>query len=154
SEESSGPSFTLLYGVLALDTREFRFISAGHPGPVHLPHDGSATLLEASGLPIGVGAASYREQVTGLKPGDRLFLYSDGVTQARHADGEHFGARRLLSTLEETARLSLEASLDNLLRRLEEWGGDAPRRDDLSILAVEMTEENASARGPAERTTP
>jgi sigma-B regulation protein RsbU (phosphoserine phosphatase) len=154
AEESARLSCTLLYGVLALDTREFRFISAGHPGPVHLPQGGSATLLEVTGLPVGVGSANYREMVVKLEPGERLFLYSDGVTQARNPDGEHLGSRRLLSTLEETRRLSLEASLENLLRRVEEWCGDAPRRDDLSILAVEMTDHSPSSRGTSEGKSP
>jgi sigma-B regulation protein RsbU (phosphoserine phosphatase) len=57
SEAALRQSFTFLYGILGLDTGEFRFISAGHPGPVHVPRDGSPVQVEVTGLPVGVGTA-------------------------------------------------------------------------------------------------
>jgi sigma-B regulation protein RsbU (phosphoserine phosphatase) len=137
-EAAAGQPFTLLYGTLALDTREFRFICAGHPGPVHLPRGGPPAALEGSGFPIGVGTASYREHAVKLGPGDRLVLYSDGVTEARNADGEHFGTRRLLATLEQTRAAPLGDGVNALVRAVESWCGTRPQ-DDVSILAVEIT---------------
>src|SRR5207244_911051 len=51
--------FTLLYGILTLDTHEFRFVSAGHPCPVHLALGGQPTLVPASGYPLGLGESDY-----------------------------------------------------------------------------------------------
>jgi sigma-B regulation protein RsbU (phosphoserine phosphatase) len=144
---AAGQTFTLLYGILGLDTREFRFVSAGHPRPVHLPVGSAPVVLEGSGLPVGVGMADYQEQVVRLQTGDRLVLYSDGLTEARNADGEHFGTRRLLGALEQTCHLPLGESLNALLENVEGWRGNT-RHDDIAILAAEM----AAPETPAGRT--
>jgi sigma-B regulation protein RsbU (phosphoserine phosphatase) len=139
-EATAGHTFSLLYGVLALDTGEFRFVSAGHPGPVHLTEDRPPAKLEVTGFPVGVGGGEYKEQVVPLKPGDRLALYSDGLVGVRNAEGEHFGTRRLLAALEEGRRLPLADALGGLVRAVEGWRGDVPPQDDISVLLVERRE--------------
>ncbi|MCI0700540.1 MAG: SpoIIE family protein phosphatase [Planctomycetia bacterium] len=94
-EATAGHTFSLLYGILALDTGEFRFVSAGHPGPIHVAEGSPPTRLEVSGFPVGVGNGTHKEHTVTLKRGDRLLLYTDGLTEVRNADGEHFGNRRL-----------------------------------------------------------
>jgi sigma-B regulation protein RsbU (phosphoserine phosphatase) len=151
--EAAGQGLTLLYGVLDLPTGTFRFVSAGHPGPAHLPRGGRAALREAAGLPVGVGTAGYPEEEVRLRRGDRLVLYSDGLVEAHNADGEHFGAARLLGALEQTRQLPPRQSLDALVHCVEGWCGDHPRKDDFSILAVEVTDPGAptaeAEAGPA-----
>jgi sigma-B regulation protein RsbU (phosphoserine phosphatase) len=136
-QATTGQLFTLLYGVLGLDSGEFRFISAGHPAPILLARDGAAASVKASGLPIGVGSGEYREHTVTLQPGDRLVLYTDGVTAVPNGDGEHFGMHRLLQALEQTRNSPLPDSLAALLAGVEEWRGDTPRPDDISLLMVE-----------------
>ena len=140
-EATSGHTISLLYGVLALDTGEFRFVSAGHPGPVHLAAGKPPAKLEVTGFPLGVGGGAYKEQAVPLKPGDRLVLYSDGLLGVRNAEGEHFGGRRLLAALEDGRRLPLADALSGLVRAVEGWRGDVPRQDDVSVLLVERGEE-------------
>jgi sigma-B regulation protein RsbU (phosphoserine phosphatase) len=96
-----------------------------------------------SGFPVGVGGGDYKEQVVALAPGDRLVLYSDGLTGVRNADGEHFGNRRLLATLDEYRQLPLADHLGGLVRAVEGWRGEAPRHDDISVLVVERTDPAA-----------
>jgi sigma-B regulation protein RsbU (phosphoserine phosphatase) len=139
AEATAGHTFSLLYGVLALDTGEFRFVSAGGPGPVHVPARAAPARLEVSGFPVGVGGGGHKEDTVTLAPGDRLVLHSDGLTGVRNADGEHFGARRLLAALDEARRLPLADSLGDLVREAEGWRGEVPRHDDISVLAVERT---------------
>jgi sigma-B regulation protein RsbU (phosphoserine phosphatase) len=139
-EAIAGRTFSLLYGVLALDTGEFRFVSAGHPGPVHLTKGKPPTKLEVSGFPFGVVGGGYREQSVHLNPGDRLVLYSDGLIAVRNADGEHFGTRRLLAALDETQRLPLADTVGGLLKAVDRWRGDVPCQDDISALLVERWE--------------
>jgi len=140
SEATADRTFSLLYGVLALDSGEFRFVSAGHPGPIQLPVGQPAAKLEVTGFPIGMGGSDYKEQVIQLKPGDRLILYSDGLTGVRNADGEHFGTRRLLAVLDDSRRLPPAEHLANVVRAVEGWRGQTPRQDDVSVLVVERTD--------------
>jgi sigma-B regulation protein RsbU (phosphoserine phosphatase) len=143
AEATAGHALSLLYGVLALDSGELRFVSAGHPGPVHLTEGRPPAKLEVTGFPIGVGGGRYTEQRVSLRPGDRVVLYSDGLTEVRNAEGEHFGSGRLLAALDETRRLPLADALGGLVRAVEGWRGAAPRKDGISILAVERTEPAA-----------
>jgi sigma-B regulation protein RsbU (phosphoserine phosphatase) len=140
TEATAGHTFSLLYGVLALDTGEFRFVSAGHPGPVLLTEGAPLAKLEVAGFPVGVGSGEYKEQAVALKPGDRLFLYSDGLTGVRNAEGEHFGSRRLLAALDESRRLPLAEALGGLVRSVEGWRGGVARQDGVSALLVERRE--------------
>jgi sigma-B regulation protein RsbU (phosphoserine phosphatase) len=148
SQATTGQLFSLLYGVLDLDSGEFRFISAGHPGPIHLPRDSAAVSVEASGPPIGVGSERYQERAVALRPGDLFVLYSGGVTASRNADGEHFGRHRLLEALERTRASPLSDSLRAVLGGVEGWCGASPRQDDVSLLMVDWTPAgNPTPRG-------
>jgi sigma-B regulation protein RsbU (phosphoserine phosphatase) len=138
-ESTTGQMVTLLYGVLGLDSGEFRFVSAGHPGPIHLPRGASLACLGKPGLPLGVGNGEYREHTITLRPDDRLILYSDGLIAARNHEGEHFGMHGLVSALEQTRSTPIEGSLEMLLRDSDKWRGDSLRHDDLSVLMVERT---------------
>ena len=64
-----GQFTTMLYGVLDAVTGEFRYVSAGHPGPVHLPAGAGPVILEGQGLPIGLAEDAYEEQSVRLAAG-------------------------------------------------------------------------------------
>jgi sigma-B regulation protein RsbU (phosphoserine phosphatase) len=139
-EATAGHTLSLLYGVLAFDTGEFRFVSAGHPGPVHLAEGKPPAKLEVTGFPVGVGGGGYKEQAVSLKPGDRLALYSDGLIGVRNAAGEHFGTRRLLAALDEGRGRPLADALGGLVRAAEGWRAGVPLQDDISVLLIERRE--------------
>jgi sigma-B regulation protein RsbU (phosphoserine phosphatase) len=149
---TDGHTFSLLYGVLALDAGEFRFVCAGLPGPVHVTDGRPPAKLEVSGFPVGVGGGEYKEHTVTLRPGDRLVLYSDGLTEVRNADGEHFGTHRLLAALDENRRLPLAEALDGLVRAVEAWRGEVSRLDDISVLAVERTDPATNGHGGGAKT--
>ena len=135
-DPSTEQYFTLAYGVLTVPTGEFRYVSAGHPPAVHVPRDAAARYLDATGLPVGFGAG-YEEHVFPLAPGDRLYLYSDGVPEAMNPAGEQFGDERLLAALERGRGLALGESVAQLETDVLDWCGTAARQDDMSVLAVE-----------------
>ncbi len=141
--------FTLIYGILDVRTGELRFISAGHPGPVYLPHDAGPVLLEKPALPIGVGEGRYAEHRITLRPGDRFILYSDGLVDAQNAGREAFGKARLLSALGRDRAAPLKEGLSALWAELQGWCGTARFKDDISLLAVEFAD--SPARKPWER---
>ena len=134
--------FTLVYGILNLETHKFRYVSAGHPGLIHLSPDSGAAILENPGFPIGFFKnTSYTEYTVSLKSGDRLYLYSDGITDAMNSKEEQFEEQRLISALDQSRNLLLKDSISSLVRSVEKWCGDKRLIDDVSILAVEITEK-------------
>jgi phosphoserine phosphatase RsbU/P len=115
---------TIFYSVVNTKTGQCRYVSAGHPVAIHLPKEGAAIAVpgEGSGLP--------------LQPGDRLYLYSDGVMEAMRPDREMFGRPRLLQSLEKTRGKGLGDSVSLLVDEIDQWCV-APPKDDISVLAIE-----------------
>ncbi len=129
--------FTMAYGVWDAARRIARVAQAGHPAPI--VQRGRAMLpLTAEGRPIGLFAKTvYDELEIELGPGDRLFLYSDGVTEARAPSGETFGNARLLDVLRGQRDHTLEQAAAAVEQAVHAWIGDGPRRDDVTFLALE-----------------
>lgn len=132
--------FTVVYGLFDTATHQFCFVGAGHPGPISVNNGNQPVLHECPGFPIGVVEnADYDETVVQLEPGDRIFLYSDGIIEETNAGDEQFGRERLIDVVRETRDLPLQAAVDTLLSRVVNFSGDGKVRDDLSILAMEVT---------------
>ena len=129
---------TMVYGILNAATGEFRYVSAGHPGPVHLPCGADPVILESQGFPIGLADDAYEERSVRLGAGDRLYLYSDGVPEAMDPAGEQFGDARLLEAIGQGRSEPLQESVAALLEQIARWHGPERPQDDISILAVEV----------------
>jgi sigma-B regulation protein RsbU (phosphoserine phosphatase) len=90
-------------------------------------------------LPIGLReSASYEERVLRLAPGDQLYCYTDGITEAATPAGEQFGRDRLLAALQGCRGVPLRGSVSVLLEVVEQWCGGCRLKDDASVLAVEV----------------
>jgi sigma-B regulation protein RsbU (phosphoserine phosphatase) len=129
---------TLLYGVLDVSTGDFCYVSAGHPGPIHLPAGGRPAILESPGFPIGLAEEAYGERCVHLAEGDRLYLYSDGLPDALNRSDERFGNARLLEAIGRGRDEPLGEGVADLLGEIARWRGGERVQDDSSILAVEL----------------
>ncbi len=144
SERDADRLFTILYGTLNAATGQFRYTSAGHPGPIHVPTGGGAVSLPGAGFPIGLvhpdePSYDYEEHCQDLNPGDRIYLYSDGVIDAENSAGEPFGEGRLLRLLETSRTGSLDHSTEEVRRALGDWCGTVQLDDDISLLGLEFS---------------
>lgn len=139
-DETTEQYFTILYGILDAETGVFRYISAGHPGLAHVRADGPAQIVDTRGFPIGLASLPYDEHVLTMAPGDRIFLYSDGIPEAMDADGEVFGGDRMLAALEAARHEPIDRALESLLDDLARWTGSAGLRDDISLVGVAFGE--------------
>ncbi len=138
-ESQAGLYFTIAYGVLNTRTREFRHVAAGHPPGVHLPRGGKPAFLEGDGFPVGMmDDVEYDEHYLILEPGDRLFLYSDGVNEALNPQQELYGGNRLLAELESHATTPLVNSITGLFEATRAWSLPHGPHDDVSIVGLEI----------------
>ena len=116
-EEQNGMYFTMAYGVLELSTLEFRFVSAGHDPVVHVPRAGEPQMIEGDGMPIGwIEDVEYDDHVIKLQPGDRLYLYSDGVPEAMKGELDQFTMKQMLEVINLGQSRSLDDSVSMLLK--------------------------------------
>jgi len=131
--------FTIVYGILGLEKREFHYVAAGHPGPALQGRDGRVTLHESTGPPIGlIDDPRYEEKTIDLEPGDRLWLFTDGLTEARDRSGREFGDDRFVDVLERHRPTSIEQAVKELTEILYRWQNGRAADDDLSILAIDV----------------
>lgn len=138
SSKEAGQFITMLYGILNVASRTFRYASAGNP-PVVVKSDGQPSQLQyASGMPFGLipDNDDYEQVEIPLFAGDRFVICSDGVTDAQNPDGALFGSGRLCATFDTIATGSVQSTVDAISSSLIDWRGDAEATDDVSILAV------------------
>ena len=131
---------TAWMGVLETDTGLVRFVDAGHNPPLVI-RDGSAFYItqKPNLLLASLEDIPYREQTLQLEKGDVLFLYTDGVTEATDADGQLYGEERLagiLSGIPEDKRDDCDYICDAVKKDIDEFVGDAPQFDDITMLCL------------------
>ena len=129
---------TVLYGVLNIDTAEFRYARAGHEPAMMMRPDGSVKRLpHKTGMAIGLwDEITLDEQLITLLPGSTLFLYTDGMTDCRSPEGEPFGLERIKQTMADSLGLSAQEVCDRMLQTLKGYQQDAKQDDDVTLVAV------------------
>ena len=128
---------TVFYGLLHLPTRRLTYASAGHPPALHLRPSGEVELLESNGPPVSMGERC-SETTVQLAVGSRLFIHSDGITEAVNPDRQFFDEVRLLASVRQSRDASLPDTLDRVLADVVAWRGGGAATDDVSLLAIEM----------------
>ena len=129
--------FTLFYGVVDQRKGVLDWVRAGHP-PAMLVHDRGLDMLEPGDPPVGLfNGQRYTQHCTAIDPGDRLVLYSDGITEAQNDSGEPFGIDRLRGAVEVNRGSSITSLVGQVQRSLVDHRGSAQFDDDVSMLVVE-----------------
>ena len=131
---------TVWLGKLQLSTGKMVCANAGHEYPVIRRRDGAYELLhDRHGFVLaGMENARYREYELTLQPGDKLFVYTDGVTEASSASRELYGTERLLQALNRTGAATPEETLSAVKADIDHFVGTAPQFDDITMLSFEM----------------
>jgi sigma-B regulation protein RsbU (phosphoserine phosphatase) len=131
--------FTLIYAEVDLISGRGALVQAGHPHPLLLRAGGAVERLGSGGLPVGlIAGARYDRVEFQLRPGDRLFLVSDGVTECPSPTGEEYGAERLARLLAGSAGLASAAILETLTWELAQHLGGSEFPDDVSGLVLDF----------------
>jgi serine phosphatase RsbU (regulator of sigma subunit) len=133
---------TAIYAVLTPDGR-LTYCNAGHNPPLLVRTTGLQR-LEAGGLIVGMfEEAAFDCQTIQLEPGDLLIAFSDGITEARNAEGEEFGEARLLSCVTSHRELTPSALLQRLFDSVQQFSVGAAQADDLTVLVLSYTGDSS-----------
>lgn len=129
--------FTIFYLLLNIKTGEICYSAAGHPPGIVLSVDGKVSFLDKGGSLIGLGGlVPFEEGSYALSPGDRVILYTDGLTDYENAAGEFYGLQRFQARLQELAKASLSDVLDGVWESALLFGAGAEPTDDISLLGI------------------
>lgn len=131
--------FSMVYLILDGHRGTVNLASAGHPHPLVVSANMQVRTLPGTGPVVGFGTIDPEEEYEiELTPGDRLVLFTDGVTERRDGRGEFWGMPGLTAALTATRDLPLDAALEAVLERVTTYGENRPFDDDLTLVAFEF----------------
>ena len=144
----SGMFVTAWMGILDLESGRLQFANAGHNPPLlKRANDDFEYLNTRAGLVLaGMEGIRYRAGEIMLSPGDRLFLYTDGVTEATNSDNELYGESRLIGFMNKNAAEKANKLLPLLKADIDEFVGDAPQFDDITMLMFDYRRGQGGAK--------
>ena len=142
----SGMFVTAWMGILDLTTGNLQFANAGHNPPLLKRANGEFEYLKtrAGFVLAGMDGVRYRMGELTLCPGDRMFLYTDGVTEATNKDNQLYGEDRLISFMNSNSTVEAPALLPALKGDIDKFVGDAPQFDDITMLMFDYKPKGGS----------
>ncbi|MBI4910537.1 MAG: SpoIIE family protein phosphatase [Acidobacteria bacterium] len=130
---------TIFFGAYHPHTRELRYVNAAHNPPLLLRANGEAEWLKPTGHAVGWSKrAAFAESAVELQPGDTLFLYTDGITEAMNRTMDEFGEDRFLETARRTHTLHPEAVIPAVLHAIDEFAAGEPQHDDMTMVVLRV----------------
>ena len=140
-EVRSDAYLTMIHADIDTESGRMRLVQAGHPHPMLQRADGHVEPVGTGGLPVGIFPdAEFEEIELTLSPGERLFIASDGVTEAATPQGEQLGDEGLIAVMRTNAPLRGAVFLESLCWSLSEFSGGS-RMDDMSAVLLEYGPE-------------
>ena len=128
---------TLFFAELDTSTGDLRYINAGHNAPILIRADGRLDRLETTALVLGVDKnAPFETRAIELNAGERVLLFTDGISEAFNAKDEEYGEARLISFLRQQASLPAEELIQLLVTNVLEFCDPAKPHDDMTLMAV------------------
>ena len=138
---------TVWLGIYEFTSRKLIAVNAGHEYPIIKKYGKDFELLkDKHGFVLaGMEGSRYKEYEVMLAPGDKLFLYTDGVTEATNGQNELFGTDRLIEALNNSKTEHCAELLKNVHADIEQFVGEAPQFDDITMLCIEITSRNLNS---------
>jgi phosphoserine phosphatase RsbU/P len=136
SQIASGKFVTMFYGVLDAERQTFDYTNAGHLQPILVGADGRAAQLDCSGALLGVFPDwKYETSSVRLSAGDRLLLFTDGITEAATPAGDEFGEQRLTELLRGCGRHSTSETMRRVLSEVKQFCS-SQLQDDATLIVI------------------
>lgn len=130
---------TVFFGILDPRTRVLTYCNAGHNTPYIVGGNGAVPLAGAHGIPMGILADyEYETETCVLAPGECIFAYTDGVTEAMAGDESFYSDKRLESVLARLANAPARAVVSEVIASVREFARGEPQADDIAAMAIRL----------------
>ena len=136
---------TLFVGVLDLSTGEINYSNAGHNPPILISKDEGVEFINTeANLALGVFPnITYKSQSLTIKPGDAIFLYSDGLTEAENSSQELYSEQRLIATLKNMDKsINPQIAIDTIEKSDIDFVQDNEQSDDITMMMITFKSNN------------
>ncbi|MCL2443520.1 MAG: SpoIIE family protein phosphatase, partial [Treponema sp.] len=151
----TGMFVTAFMGIYNIPTGRFLYVNAGHNPPLVKKRSGSYEYLKTDPCIVlaFMEETEYKHEEINLGPGDILYLYTDGVTEAMNNNNELFGEERLRNALNQCEDNNPKDILLNIKQRVDDFAGEEEQTDDITMLALKITEKNEQRTDNSEQRT-
>ena len=130
---------TFFYGVIDTKNKKITFCNAGHNPPILLRKDDSEILLKEGGIVLGwMQNVTYQEQEIGIRPGDQIIFYTDGVTEAVNNAEETFEEWRLRKIIKENAKNPPKIIINEIIKEIQVHIAGSYQIDDLTLVVIKV----------------
>ncbi|EMJ47179.1 PP2C family protein-serine/threonine phosphatase [Leptospira santarosai] len=141
-ERYRGSEFmTFICGEYNSQEETFEYINAGHSSPICIRKDGKLELRTETQRVLGVLPTEYKRLTIPIHPGDKLILFTDGVTETFNDNEEIFGDENFLNLLKNNHRLNPQDLTDLVLKTIQDFRGKKDLSDDISFICIEVNEK-------------
>jgi len=142
NERTGGEKYATVFYCLLESAGRLRYVNAGHCPPLIVRQAGGIESLAATAMPVGlIESAEFGVRETALASGDRIVIYTDGVTEAQNLQGEFFGRQKLREMVAEHHADSCQALHDALRSAVAAFTESAPQADDITLVVIEYRAE-------------
>jgi len=132
--------FTICYLVIDRENRKARLVRAGHPYPLMQRTNGAVQEIRSGGYAVGLARRIDAPEIdVELSPGDRLYFYSDGLTECADQSLVRYSREKLMSLIEASATDGVAATVSRIKDSVISWRGAESFDDDVSLMGVEVT---------------
>jgi len=142
NERTAGEKYATVFYCTLERSGQLHYVNAGHCPPLVVRSAGNLESLDATGMPVGmIDEASFEVRQVKLASGDRIVIYTDGVTEAQSEAGEFFGRQRLRQLISEHRADGCEALHEAIAQAVASFTESAPQADDITLVVIEYRAE-------------